>query len=799
MNMKKIISIAIVAFSAALLLGSCTREQLDTDQFVTEKVALNVYGPQPVVRGGELRFIGSNLEKVTSIEIPGVPAITDITVVKAGVPSEIRITVPKDGPEPGYVVLTASDGTKITTTTQISYSEPISIDSFSPTKALPGETITIKGDYLNLIHEVIFTKDVIVSEKEFTAHDRYTIKVVVPEEAQTGVLGLGTVDETALGEMDEAAAEALLKSLNIIETEEELTVKTAAGKVGKDSYKAGETVTIIGSDLNLVKAVLLEGATVSEFTVSGGKLSFVLPATVTDGEVSLEMASGVTVPVGSITTVVPTGLATAPSPVKNGAELTITGKDLDLVTGVDLPNAAGVEFTNESQIVLTVPEAAQAGDAVLHLENGKTVTVAYTLVEPTVTAFSENPASAGSAITVNGTDLDLVQSVTFGGGITVDVETGADAFSVAVPTAAETGVFVLNLKNGTSVETIELAIDKPAGAYIPVFPEEMYAPGQMFIVDIENPEHLTDVQVDGTSVTYILNGNTLYLSIPEEARRGSQITLVSDNGSVTYTMNIDPGDIIETTLWTGSLEIAGWANNEMRDNQIFTGIEMKAGQTIRFYGTFADWWCIQMFDGHWGEMSTGYNDEKHHMVSARVVPEAKEQGFFALTLTDDMIMKLQTFIDWGYWGIIQGEGITLTKITYYEDNSDGTEVWAGPVELTWSDGGRAAVPMAAFQVAKAGQKLRLFYTQKDQTWGQAQVNDGEWKLLDISASGISNPFVPTDIYGWFSDGVLDRCTEITLTQELLDHIIAHPADYEGVNCGVIIQGSDLIFNKITIK
>lgn len=799
MNMKKIISIAIVAFSAALLLGSCAREQLDTDQFVTEKVALNVYGPQPVVRGGELRFIGSNLEKVTSIEIPGVPAITDITVVKAGVPSEIRITVPKDGPEPGYVVLTASDGTKITTTTQISYSEPISIDSFSPTTALPGETITIKGDYLNLIHEVIFTKNMIVSEKEFTAHDRYTIKVVVPEEAQTGVLGLGTIDETAIGEMDEAAAEALLKSLNIIETEEELTVKTSTGTVEKDSYKAGETVTITGSDLHLAKAVLLEGATVSEFTVSGGKLSFVLPATAKDGEVSLEMGSAVTVPVGSITTVVPTGLAAAPSPVKNGAELTITGKDLDLVTGVDLQNAGGVEFTNEGQIVLTVPEAAQTGDAVLHMENGKTVTVAYTLVVPTVTSFSENPASAGSAITVYGTDLDLVQSVTFSGGINVDVETEADAFSVAVPTAAETGVFVLNLKNATSVETIELAIDKPAGAYIPVFPEEVYAPGQMFIVDIENPEHLTDVQVDGTSVTYILNGNTLYLSIPEEARRGSQITLVSDNGSVTYTMNIDPGDIIETTLWTGSLEIAGWANNEMRDNMIFTGIEMKAGQTIRFYGTFADWWCIQLFDGHWGEMSTGYNDEKHHMVSARVVPEAKEQGFFALTLTNDMIMKLQTFIDWGYWGIIQGEGITLTKITYYEDNSDGTEVWAGPVELTWSDGGRAAVPMAAFQVAKAGQKLRLFYTQKDQTWGQAQVNDGEWKILDISASGIPNPIVPTDIYGWFSDGVLDRCTEITLTQELLDHILARPTDYEGVTCGVIIQGSDLIFNKITIK
>lgn len=800
--MKKIVSIATLVASALLLVAavSCKREQLDTEQFVSDQVALNVYGPQPVVRGGELRFIGSNLDKIQSIEIPGVPAITAITVVKAGVPSEIRITVPKDGPEPGYVVLTASDGTKITTTTQISYSEPISIESFSPTTALPGETVTIKGDYLNLIHEVIFTKDVIVSEKDFVSHDRYTIKVVVPEAAQTGVLGLGTVDETALGEMDEAAAEALVKSLNIIETEEPLVVTTAQGKLDKASYKAGQTVTVTGTNLNLVKSVKIGNVTVSEFNATATKLSFTLPETATDDDVVLVMASGVEVSAGALATVVPTGLSATPAPVKNLTDLTIAGEDLDLVTGVSFPNAAGAEFAFEGgKITANVPEAAQEGAIVLSLANGKSVEVPFTLVKPTVTGFSANPASAGSAITVNGTDLDLVAAVTFFPDIKVEVAASESEITVAVPTAAESGIFVLNLKNGTSVETIELAIDKPAGAYIPVFPEEMYAPGQMFIVDIENPEHLTDVQVDGTSVTYILNGNTLYLSIPEEARRGSQITLVSDNGSVTYTMNIDPGDIIETTLWTGSLEIAGWANNEMRDNMIFTGIEMKAGQTIRFYGTFADWWCIQLFDGHWGEMTTGYNDEKHHMVSARVVPEAKEQGFFALTLTDDMIMKLQTFIDWGYWGIIQGEGITLTKITYYEDNSDGTEVWTGPVELTWSDGGRAAVPMAAFQVAKAGQKLRLFYTQKDQVWGQAQVNDGEWKTLDFSASGIANPIVPTDIYGWFSDGVLDRCTEITLTQELLDHILARPTDYEGVTCGVIIQGSDLIFNKITIK
>jgi hypothetical protein len=49
-------------------------------------------------------------------------------------------------------------------------------------------------------------------------------------------------------------------------------------------------------------------------------------------------------------------------------------------------------------VVATVPETAQEGDVTLTLANGKTVTVAYTLVKPTVTALlsgvSSQPATA---------------------------------------------------------------------------------------------------------------------------------------------------------------------------------------------------------------------------------------------------------------------------------------------------------------------------------------------------------------------------------------------------------------------
>ena len=124
--------------------------------------------------------------------------------------------------------------------------------------------------------------------------------------------------------------------------------------------------------------------------------------------------------------------------------------------------------------------------------------------------------------------------------------------------------------------------------------------------------------------------------------------------------------------------------------------------------------------------------------------------------------------------------------------------WEGNTTITWSDGGRVYVPAAKFDGVKAGAKIRFYYTQKDQTWAQAQINYGDWSgLVFPELSG--NTLVPTDIYGWFSDGILDRCTEFTLTKEILDNIQAKKGDAEGQkNVGIIIQGSDLTFTKVEI-
>ena len=188
--------------------------------------------------------------------------------------------------------------------------------------------------------------------------------------------------------------------------------------------------------------------------------------------------SGVKIPAGAIETVVPTELSVAPAPVKNGADITITGKDLDLVESIAFPNAGGeLKAAEASKIVATVPEKAQEGDITLSLANGKQVTVAYSLVKPTVTECTPNTLVAGNKVIIKGTDLDLVESVTLPGDPAQTVSEfaaqNAKAIALVIPTACAGSGLTLNLKNGTSVEASGLTIQAATAPAISEAPAKL--------------------------------------------------------------------------------------------------------------------------------------------------------------------------------------------------------------------------------------------------------------------------------------------------------------------------------------
>lgn len=528
-KISKIFAMLVVALVGLSLTACSDGDDLSTDQYGND-ISLQSFGPCPVLRGGTLYLYGTNLDQIESVNLPGADPITAYEILQSGYNSKISIQVPAEKCEPGQIVLKTKKGGEITSVSPITYREDIEITKFfvgseGTMVGNVGDVVTIKGDYLNLMHGVIFAGSDTIKEAEFESHDRYTIQVKIPAEARTGVITLtdATKDGTSL------------------ETKEELTINTPEATPIKDrNIKAGEILSIKGTSFDQIVSVKFEGATVNaaDFkSQSVAEITVAVPAKATDGTFYVVTKSGIEVPVGNIITVVPTELVATPNPVKNGAELTITGKDMDLITGIAFPNAATSELkkVETTKVTATVPEDAQEGDITLSLANGKTVTVAYTLVKPTVASCTPAAITAGEKTIIKGTDLDLVKSITFPGDVEQTVEKfaaqNAQAIAVTVPAACAGTGFKLNLKNGTTIEVKDALSIKAATdpAIASITPGEATA-GSTITITGKNFQNIQNLYIGSYKVNrYTSRTNTeIVCQVPANAEVGTYKIVMED-------------------------------------------------------------------------------------------------------------------------------------------------------------------------------------------------------------------------------------------------------------------------------
>lgn len=643
-------------------------DDLNTDQFGND-ISLNTFGPCPVLRGGVLSFLGSNLDQITEVRLPGADPITAINVVSKGKVSEISIDVPKEKCEPGIVTLITAKGGEIKTLTPVTYIENITLTGFyvgseGNLSGNVGDVITFKGDYLNLMHAVVFADGVYVEESEFTAHDRYTISCPIPKEAKSG--------RPMLSDMN-PEGENLLYADNALN----ITLPTATA-LTPAKLKAGDVLTVTGTALSQIQSVKLEGAEVPNegITVNGDKLMIYLPATATDGEVMLVTFSGVEIPAGKIETVVPTELSAAPAPVKAGDVLTVTGKDLDLVTSIAFNGADGaIKTQTATAITAEVPATAKDGDLTLSLANGKSVTVAYTLVKPAVEACNPAQLMAGNTVMIKGTDLDLVTAVTFPGEKpqTVDAKDftaqSEKAIALTIPAAAAGQGLTLTLANGETVEYNELIVTPATDPAISEAPASM-TQGKQATIKGKNFNNIEALYLGATKIVKIASrsDSEMTFTVPENAATGEQdiiavgldgnrytmgktkvvapeidliaegIMLTEQQAHATYPIGFDWGDgnkkfrIMKTGLlalnlragvskfiiykeagatgqiqvnnanWGGVVTIADWAGDQTRMEQIITPELMECITSI------ADGWSDTAFilQGDLGHGVTGF-------------------------------------------------------------------------------------------------------------------------------------------------------------------------------------------------
>lgn len=542
----------ICIVSTNVLFTSCKKEEKDT------ATVLNSFGPMPIARGAELQFIGKNLDNVTSIVLP--PNI-EITTFTSKSSTLITLIVPQEA-TPGLVVLKTPQG-ELSTKTEIGFSEPISIATFTPTTIKPGSELTINGDYLNLVENVIFTDRVSVPKASFTSQSRTEIKLNVPVVSKTGKIAVsnGAVDPV------------------IVYSVTNLTVTLPAfTSITPNPVKAGTQLTIAGTDLDLVKTVVFGGDKNVTTFVSQSATAIVLtvPADAKDGKVSLTPASSVIVESSLVLQMVVPTVSVTPTTLKNGSDITVTGTDLDLVEKVIFGGTkqgtikAGGTAT---QIVVTVPVDAITGVVTFVTKATKEVAgPSITIIDPVFTSFSPASAKPKSDITITGTDLDLVVDAIFFGGIKGIIGASTTTqLTVTVPIGAKTGKISLVTRNGNQIMS---PTDITILANLPVidsFTEPKGTPGQKLTINGTNLLLIKELVFPDNIYATAFGEKTdtrIEVYVPMKVTRGNgfikMITYEGEEGlmPVVYFGAIDP--VLNQTLcffdFNGTGKDSWWGN-----------------------------------------------------------------------------------------------------------------------------------------------------------------------------------------------------------------------------------------------
>ena len=809
--MKNIFKYSILLALCSLVgLVSCTHEELSTDQFSDDAVVFGAFAPNPVVRGAELRIMGSNLDKVVEVQIPGSEPITDIEVISSGRVSEIRVITPAAGAEDasvtGPVVIIDKAGNAYKSKSDITFTEGIVLDSFSPATAMPGDVVTVKGDYLYNVQQVVLGGGVYVTGEQITEKSRRELKFIVPSNAVTGPVTIGDVDENN-------NPDGLIP--NNVPSKDVLTIGDPTVKaVDRGMLKAGAEITVEGTYLDMIAKATFrvttpaaeEGAepaiadTEVDFALAKDNKSVkvVLPATVVEGEIVLTSFAGKDFKAGAYTTVIPTEVAiAAETRYKAGLNAVVTGKDLDLVTGATLAGTAVDYVYADDAITFAIPAAAVDGAVTLTLANGKTVdTEAIELVKPVITAVAPLELYAGDEpVIVTGEDLDLVVSATLGGRAE-EIEVAADGKTVEVATTVSSvaGKVVLALQNGVTVEsTDEVKVNYHSLVIVTEMPAKQHI-GQEVVLKGSNYDLVENIFIGDVKVTkYLLRTSEEVRFIMPWNKVGMyNIEFHLYNGDVeTVATPIEVQLELQTiVLWEGDFTIGSWNGNQDLAYGAYDWSQAKPGDILQIIGEpvkpDADWWCLSLRVGYDWKNLNGVPGQYDNCTSVEV------------KLTKEIIDHL---VDQGGL-ILTGQDYKFSKISLIREISQEITVYEGPTALTWGDDGRFGLAMNYFESLNAGAKMIIYFSQTD-AWGQVQFNDGWWANGAVSFPELGGAYLNTDNAG----GKDVTRMELTLTQELLDHIKATAGDYWGTNSdyhngdtrvAFVIQGSDWIIEKITI-
>ncbi|MCZ8216782.1 MAG: IPT/TIG domain-containing protein, partial [Cyclobacteriaceae bacterium] len=317
-----------------------------------------------------------------------------------------------------------------------SFTVPLSptISSFSPLQGIAGTSVTITGTNFS----TTATNNIVKfnnTTATVTAATTTSLTVAVPAGATSGTISVQVGSQTAVS----------ADSFTVIPVP---TITSFSPLQGI----AGNSVTITGTNFSTTAAnnvVKFNNTTATVTAASTTSLMVTVPTAATSGTISVQVGSQTAVSVQSFT-IIPKPTITSFSPLQGvvGTSVTITGTNFSTTAADNVVKfnntTATVASASTTSLTVSVPTGATSGNISVQVSSQTVVSSLSFMVLPTttITGFEPYEGTAGSVITISGTNFESNSTqniVTFNNVVGQVIDGNSTSIKVMVPEGATTG------------------------------------------------------------------------------------------------------------------------------------------------------------------------------------------------------------------------------------------------------------------------------------------------------------------------------------------------------------------------
>jgi hypothetical protein len=279
------------------------------------------------------------------------------------------------------------------------------VSALAPAPIRPGDTLLISGTDLDLATKAIFAGG--AETAEFYEVSSTSLKVIVPDNALEGSVSI----EVASGIQVPSNPTLDIVAPSITDIQPAL-------------IKAGNEVTLMGTDLDLVTEVIFGGGKVGTIVSKAAtELVVIVPWESTEGVITINTVAETHTSTGILELIDPTITQVTPLAVKDNESITIYGTNLDLVARVIFDGGLEGMIVSqmESELTVNLPLTAKSGVFILETVNQAQVISNDALevtssIQPLVLAMPRL-AKVGEKIRLEGEKMNAAVQVIFSGGV----------------------------------------------------------------------------------------------------------------------------------------------------------------------------------------------------------------------------------------------------------------------------------------------------------------------------------------------------------------------------------------------